>query len=172
MTEVTTLTRRATLTLAAAALGLAGIALNVSRPDRADAQQASPVATIAPDEALKQAQAGDIILIDIRTPEEWAQTGVAEGAIGLDMTRDDFVDQMVALRQANPDTPLALICRTGNRSGYVTDALAKQGFPGLADVKEGMVGGRNGAGWLKRGLPVYEGTEANVQDRTRARLGQ
>ncbi|WP_425074481.1 rhodanese-like domain-containing protein [Sagittula sp. S175] len=168
-----TVTRRNVLLLGAGAL-LAGTALayGLWLPDQATAQEAQPVTPIAADEAYRQAQAGEIILVDIRTPEEWQQTGVAEGAIGLDMTQDDFVASLVKLREANPDTPLALICRTGNRSGYATEALAKQGFPGLADVKEGMAGGRNGEGWLNRGLPTYAGTPANVHERTRARLGQ
>lgn len=134
------------------------------------AREAAQIETLLPDAAHEAAQAGDIILIDIRRPEEWQQTGVAEGAIGLDMTQENFVQSLVALRQANPETPLALICRTGNRTGHVTKVLAEQGFPGLVDIKEGMVGGRYGPGWLKRGLPTYDGTPANVRARTRKAL--
>ena len=172
MTQTTPLTRRATFA------GLAALASCATLPHFALAQSALPqsltrdIGVMTPDQAHQAAQDGEIILIDIRRPEEWLQTGVAEGAIGLDMTAESFVAYLVALREANPQTPLAMICRTGNRTGYVTDALAKQGFPGLVDVKEGMVGGRYGDGWLKRGLPTYAGTKANVQSRTRARLGQ
>lgn len=134
------------------------------------AQTAAPVTRMSPDEAYAAAAAGDIFLVDIRRPEEWQQTGVAEGAIGLDMTRDNFVPSLVTLRRAAPDKPIAVICRTGNRSDYVTKALAAQGFPGLVDVSEGMVGGRNGPGWLKRGLPVYVGSQANVASRRSAIL--
>jgi hypothetical protein len=38
----------------------------------------------APD-ALAQLKAGKLILVDIRTPDEWKQTGVAQGAVRLDM---------------------------------------------------------------------------------------
>lgn len=140
-------------------------ALLPARPGRAQS-----VEVLSAEDAHAKAQSGEILLIDIRTPEEWAQTGVGEGAIGLDMTQDSFVSDLVALREANPDTPLALICRTGNRSGYVAGELTKRGFHGVQDVSEGMVGGRNGQGWLKRGLPIYPGTPETVAERRAAVL--
>lgn len=162
------MTRRAVLTAGLGTLTAALILPLGAGP--AGAQTAAQISYMRPDEAHKAAQAGDIILIDIRRPEEWLETGVAEGAIGLDMTQDSFVTSLIALRKANPTTPLAVICRTGNRTGHVTRTLAGQGFPGLVDVSEGMVGGRNGKGWLKRELPTYAGTLKNVQTRTRAAL--
>lgn len=164
-------TRRAFLGLGiAAVLGSAGIAIFVGMAavtEPAIAADATEISYMDPDAAHKAALAGEIILIDIRRPDEWLDTNVAEGAIGLDMRADDFVPTLVALRRANPDTPIALICRTGNRTGHVTRVLANQGFPGLVDVDEGMEGGRNGPGWLKRGLPTYAGTPENVVIRTK-----
>lgn len=136
-------------------------------PD-ARAQHAPDVAHMRADAAHRAARNGEIILIDIRRPEEWQETGLAESAVPLDMTQRDFVDKLIMLRQLYPEKPLALICRTGNRTGHVTTLLAQQGFPGLIDVREGMVGGRHGPGWLTRGLPVYDGTPGNI----RARLQQ
>ncbi len=118
----------------------------------------------APD-AYVAAKAGNIILVDIRTPQEWAQTGIAEGAIALDMRDKSFVDSLVKLRSAYPNTPIALICRTGNRSGYVFEALNKQGFANLMDVSEGMAGGSNGKGWIPRGLPIYAGISTEIKTR-------
>lgn len=145
--------------------GLIGAALFVT-PETATAAE-QDVTLMKPDAAYDAAQKGEIILIDIRRPDEWAATNVAEGAIGLDMRDEDFVSTLALLRRANPELPIALICRTGARTEYVTKTLAAQGFPGLVDVSEGMVGGRNGPGWLKRGLPTYEGSLANVEERRR-----
>lgn len=159
--EVTTLKsptgRRAFVTFGLAAI-VAGFFGKTSHAGPAEAAVSTDIGDMTPQAAHKAAQAGEIILIDIRTPEEWLQTRVAEGAVGLDMRDKSFVPTLVALRRANPDTPIAMICRTGNRTGYVTETLASQGFDGLVDVSEGMVGGPNGPGWLKRGLPTYEGT--------------
>jgi rhodanese-related sulfurtransferase len=152
-------------------MGLGAIALaSLSALPSALMAEPAPSQVIAADAAYSLAQSGEIILIDIRTPEEWLQTGVAEGAIALDMRTQDFVPALVSLRKANPETPLALICRTGNRSEYVVRALADQGFPGLADVGEGMAGGPRGQGWIPRGLPIYEGTSANVEARLAAQM--
>ena len=118
--------------------------------------------------AHEAAASGEIILVDIRTPQEWQETGIGEGAIPLDMREESFVASLVELRTNNPDTPIALICRTGNRSGYVVNALVEQKFPGLVDVSEGMAGGRNGRGWIRSGLPVYAGTTAEIAPRLEA----
>ncbi|MDU8928990.1 rhodanese-like domain-containing protein [Alisedimentitalea sp. MJ-SS2] len=120
--------------------------------------QAAPTSVMDADEAYAKAKAGEIILIDIRTPPEWAQTGIPEGAIALDMTQQEhFINSIVALRKADMAKPMAMICRTGNRTGQLIKILAAQGFPGLVDVTEGIAGGPRGQGWLPRGLPVYPG---------------
>lgn len=158
----THVSRRGLLILGAAA------SLGFVLPRRAGAQ-AAEFSTMTADEAHAKAATGEIILVDIRTPVEWAETGIGEGAIALDMTQQEtFVGGLVALRIANQDTPIALICRTGNRSNYVAGVLAAQGFVGLVDVSEGMAGGPNGQGWIPRGLPTYAGTPELINERLAA----
>lgn len=111
--------------------------------------------TITATKAYAAAKAGEIILVDIRSPQEWEQTGIGAGAIGIDMRTKLFVERLTMLRSDNPDTPIALICRSGNRSGYIFDTLSKRGFKNLRNVSEGMSGGPNGKGWIARGLPTY-----------------
>lgn len=168
--QVTTLKNEPSRRAILAGITALGIAW-VSGINPAQAQDATPK-TMAVADAYDAAGKGDIILVDIRTPEEWAETGIGEGAIALDMRSDNFVPALVKLRQANPDTPIAMICRTGNRSGYATNALTAQGFPGLVDVHEGMAGGPNGPGWLKTGLPIYAGTPEEITKRLPPILGQ
>ncbi len=122
--------------------------------------------------AYDAAKAGEIILVDIRRPDEWETTGIAEGAVALDMREEGFVNSLVQLRQIYPDRPIALICRTGNRTNHVVSTLAAQNFPGLVDVSEGMVGGRNGQGWLSRGLPIYAGQQGEITRRLNAVMSQ
>lgn len=168
-TNKTRPSRRSFLSFGASAI-IAGLLVGSGPAKAGDDAKGAEFSTMKPDQAYKAALAGEIILIDIRRPEEWAETRVGEGAIGLDMRAENFVPTLVALRRANPGKPIALICRTGNRTGYVTSALAGQGFPDLVDVSEGMVGGANGPGWLSRGLPTYEGTLTNVSARRKALL--
>jgi rhodanese-related sulfurtransferase len=122
----------------------------------------SPVAamadqsTISAADALDAVQAGTMILIDVRRPEEWMQTGVAEGAWLLDMTNENFGAYLMAVLDRNPDHDVAIICRTGNRTGFLMEQLAKNGIDRVLDVSEGMAGGPNGKGWIPSGLPVAD----------------
>lgn len=113
-----------------------------------------PGATLSAEEAHRQAGTGEILLIDIRRPEEWAATGSAEGAVRLDMRRDDFIAALESLAQGDRDRPIALICARGVRSARLANRLAAAGFTRIIDVPEGMMGSLSGPGWLARGLPV------------------
>ena len=117
---------------------------------------AEPSLTAA--KAWQALNAGQITLIDIRTPEEWQETGVARGAVRIDLHHPEGAEGFVGavLQAVNGDrhAPLALICRTGNRSGHIQQFLQSVGFTRVYDVSEGMAGSRAGPGWLKRRLPV------------------
>ncbi|MHA1127790.1 MAG: rhodanese-like domain-containing protein [Alphaproteobacteria bacterium] len=116
------------------------------------------VVKMTPDVAREKALAGEIVLIDIRRPEEWAETGVPDVALLADMTSRDFLAKITAIRLENPDIPLAFSCRTGNRSNYLTGELEKLGYSGLIDVIGGLQGSRADKGWAKRGLPIRPAT--------------
>jgi len=106
------------------------------------------------EDAYQAMQDGTLILIDVRRPEEWVQTGVAQGAWLLDMTGENFGAYLNAVLDRNPDHDVAIICRTGNRTGYLINQLQKAGIDRVIDVAEGMAGGPNGKGWLNSGLPI------------------
>lgn len=105
-------------------------------------------------EALELVQAGQITLIDIRRPDEWARTGLPQGAVALDMRRADFGSALLAALEGDRSAPVALICARGVRSARLGAALRKAGFENLMEVPEGMLGSGAGPGWVKRGLPV------------------
>lgn len=125
-------------------------ALVLSRP--ALAQSALPSLSVR--EAHDAAKAGKLVLVDIRTPEEWADTGVPEGAIKLDMTGSAFEVRLAALKLDHPGKPIALICRTGNRTSIVQKTLAARGWKELVGVRGGLLGNPKDKGWLAEGLPV------------------
>jgi rhodanese-related sulfurtransferase len=111
----------------------------------------------APDAAAAVA-AGKVTLIDIRTPPEWKETGIAKGAKLVNMQHPQggpgFTNALLEQVNGNKDAPIALICRTGNRTTQVQRYLQSQGFTNVYNVKEGMAGSGAGPGWIKRGLPV------------------
>lgn len=133
----------------ASGLWLAGLALVLSGV----AHAAAPV--IGAPAALERVRSGEALLIDVRTPQEWAQTGVPEGALTIDLQDPAFFTKVAEAAARDPAQPLLLICRTGRRSAVAADHLLRAGFRDVSNVGEGMAG-RSGAGpgWLKRGLPT------------------
>lgn len=107
-------------------------------------------------EALAASRAGTTALVDIRTPQEWRQTGVAPGARRVDFYRgpDVLVSSILQMVGGDRNAPIALICRTGNRTTQAQKYLRSVGFTQVHNVKEGMAGSAAGPGWLARGLPV------------------
>ncbi len=114
---------------------------------------------LSPEEALARQQAGALVIVDVRTPPEWKQTGLPAGAVGLALQAPDlkprpgFPADMEVLLGAK-DRPVALICRTGGRSSFAARWLESLGFSRVYNIAEGVAGGPNGPGWLRRGLPT------------------
>ncbi len=105
-------------------------------------------------EAYQQSQSGDITLIDIRTPIEWKAVGVPVGSHQIDMRRNDFAEAVALAVGGNRSAPIALICARGVRSARMTLALSEAGFSNIIDVPEGMLGSRDGPGWVAGNLPL------------------
>jgi rhodanese-related sulfurtransferase len=102
---------------------------------------------IAPAEAAKLVADGKAVLVDVREPAEWAETGVAKPAVLL--AKSDFdgaqKDWKPFLEKVG-DKQVIVYCRTGRRSGAVAAALAEKG------VKVANAGGLKD--WTDAGLPV------------------
>lgn len=113
---------------------------------------------LSPPEAHEAAGAGAVLLVDIRRPDEWSRTGIGEGAVPLDMRRQDFEQALLQAAKGDAARPIALICARGVRSRRLSKRLKAAGFTRIIDVPEGMLGSGAGPGWLKRGLPVVEVT--------------
>ncbi|AML53398.1 rhodanese-like domain-containing protein [Falsihalocynthiibacter arcticus] len=135
---------------------------------------ALPAATFAPitfaqnrevwsvSEAYEALQLDEILLLDIRSPQEWAETGVAQGAWPVSLHEEGFSERLMAARTLAQDRPVALICATGGRSGAVYKNLKAAGYENFIDVSEGMHGSSAGAGWINTGLPIVTIEEAQA----------
>ncbi len=106
------------------------------------------VEMMTPAQVSTEIAAGHVVLIDIRTPAEWAETGVAQSARPIDMTSAGFVTDLNTVIAENPGKKLAFICRSGNRSGQLTAQLEASGLTNIVDVAGGT------KAWIAEGLPV------------------
>lgn len=95
-------------------------------------------------------QSQGALLIDVRTPGEFVQ-GHAPGATLIPL--DQLQQRLGELRGAH-DQPIALICRSGNRSGQAQVILEKAGFTKAVNVEGGMIA------WARAGLPVVTGAQS------------
>ena len=95
-----------------------------------------------------------LVLVDVRTEQEWRQTGIAQGAAPISMLDSAFFDKLAAVQAANPGKTVAFICASGRRSAIVQAELARRGFENVFSVYGGTTGSRDAPGWIAEGLPV------------------
>ncbi|MBD3677294.1 MAG: rhodanese-like domain-containing protein [Rhodobacteraceae bacterium] len=93
-------------------------------------------------------------VIDVRSREEWLETGVGAGVWPISMHEERFPDRLFAAKALAGSRNVGLICATGGRSASLLRALRQARYEGYVDISEGMLGSRLGPGWLAAGLPV------------------
>jgi len=98
-------------------------------------------------EAHEGVTRGLVTLVDVRRPDEWAETGRPQGSHGVTLQDEDFVEKITALLGAKT-APVALSCRTGGRSAQAAQKLMQADFTDIANVVGGFLE------WEKQGLPI------------------
>jgi len=107
-------------------------------------------------EAQTAALAREVVFIDIRTPQEWKETGIATTAYPVSMHQAGFLEKLNKLIDGDKTKKIAIICATGARSAFIQKELTKRGYTNAISVAEGMLGGPYGKGWIPRGMPVKQ----------------
>ncbi|WP_300378628.1 rhodanese-like domain-containing protein [Henriciella sp.] len=124
-----------------------------SEPTEQSAMSATSLAPeVSPSEAQNLQDKG-ALLIDVRTPEEWEQTGIPADAHTITLQDADFLKQVERLTGGDKDQPVAFICRSGNRSAKARDRLVQEGYTNVTSVAGGVAGEE---GWIAEDLPVRE----------------
>jgi|TARA_B110000902_G_scaffold210868_1_gene241412 rhodanese-related sulfurtransferase len=93
---------------------------------------------------LLEANTNSVVIVDVRTPEEFQQ-GHVPNAINVPLS--NIIDNPAILR-ISKEKPIVLYCRSGYRAGKAAEALQKNGHQNLRHLKGDM------QAWLKAGLPV------------------
>ena len=94
---------------------------------------------------LQQAQRDGAVLVDIRLPNEWADTGVIEGAHRIiaflpnGRVHPEFLDSFQAV-VPSPNMPVMLYCASGGRTSSLGNALIEQlGYTNVSHLSGGIV---------------------------------
>jgi rhodanese-related sulfurtransferase len=96
---------------------------------------------LAPDAFEQQLNQSEVLLVDVRTPEEFAQRHL-RGAVNIDIYAADFMSRMQAL---DTTQTLLLYCQSGNRSRKAINMLEHKGFKAVYDLEGGI------SEWIKQG---------------------
>ena len=94
--------------------------------------------------ALLDAPPAGLVILDVRTPEEFA-SGHIEGATVLDFNSSTFVDDLSKLDRG---VPYFVYCHSGNRSGKATQAMQQLGFTTVYNLDGGVTA------WQAAGYPL------------------
>lgn len=107
-------------------------------------RQASPVQTITSPELYQRLQTQEpVIMVDVRSPEEYRQDGHIRGSRLVPLT--------VLLQRSEElpkDRPIVCVCRSGSRSHAACRQLASLGFTNVTNLVGGIIG------WRRAGLPI------------------
>lgn len=85
-------------------------------------------------------------IIDVRTPEEFAEGHIA-GAVNIPVESADFLDNVA---QLDPSGTYAVYCRSGNRSQGAVDGMASVGIGNIYELESGTIG------WTGEGRPLVQ----------------
>ncbi|QOV89158.1 rhodanese-like domain-containing protein [Humisphaera borealis] len=110
----------------------------------------SAVTKSSPDQFDKARHEKDAVVIDVRSPEEFA-AGRVPGAVNIPVTGagSEAFDKRVA-EVAKDKTPL-VYCRSGNRSAKAVEKLKAMGFRSIIEMPGGWVA------WSQAGKDVEKG---------------
>lgn len=112
--------------------------------DSATGQPPAGLITVA--QAAQLIATGNITLLDVRTPSEFA-SGHIEGAINMDWNGGLVETQWSTLPT---DKGVLVYCRSGNRSSSATALLVQKGLAPVWDMQGGITA------WQTAGMPVVQ----------------
>ena len=110
------------------------------------AQAKQRITEISPADALKAAEDGDAVLIDVREEDDWNE-GHAKGAKHLSrgVIELEIEDEIPDLKK-----PIICYCGGGSRSALVAESLQKMGYENVRSMAGGL------RAWKEEGLPMIQ----------------
>jgi len=104
----------------------------------------APVATEISREEYVRTAPGSSLVLDVRTPEEYA-AGHVKNAFNI--PHDRLAERMSEI-QKFATAPVVVYCKSGRRAAIATELLARSGFTNLRHLTGDM------DGWIAAGYPV------------------
>lgn len=106
-------------------------------------QQATVTDISAPEFKEQMGEPG-VVVLDVRTPGEYAE-GYIPGAMLADFMGDDFADRVSELDKRKT---YLVYCHSGGRSSEASDKMAEMGFQHVYNLEGGI------SGWQQQGFEI------------------
>ena len=94
-------------------------------------------------ELKSKLEKSELLLLDVREPNEWKEEGIIEGAKCIHFA--ELADKMGSLSK---DKPIAVTCTVGNRASTAVSILEREGLTDVSNVLGGMTA------WTNLGYPI------------------
>ena len=111
------------------------------------------IENLAPEKVMAELAKGNVVLIDIREPEELKQAGKISGAVNAPRGMLEFyADSSLPYHKPefDKDKRLILYCASGGRSALAVKTLKEMGYKNVAHIDGGF------KAWKAAGMPVAE----------------
>lgn len=118
----------------------------MSQPNRFQrlvAEAKKQIMEISPDDAQKEAELGDAVLIDVREDDDWR----ADHAKGAKHLNRGAIEMEIEEQVPDLKTPIICYCGGGSRSALVAESLQKMGYENVRSLAGGF------CAWKEAGLP-------------------
>lgn len=115
------------------------------------AEAKARIDNLSPGTVAAEMEGGDVLLVDIREPDELRQNGAIPGAINAPRGMLEFyADPTTAYHRPefDPNRRTILYCASGGRSALATDMLQALGYADVAHLDGGL------KAWREAGLTV------------------
>lgn len=107
------------------------------------------IVSVSASEFEKQIRSDSVQLVDVRTPQEYAE-GHIDGALNINVQSDDFKE--LAQIELSKDSTVLVYCRSGRRSLDAAEILTGLGYK-VVNLKGGVIE------WKEDGLPLVSEQE-------------
>lgn len=134
------------LLISVVVLGACEKAEEAEPPKPSEVESPEAVSDVSPSEAAELLKEEAVVVLDVRTPEEYAEGHIAN-AVNIDFKDPAFGENIAGLEK---EKSYLVHCRSGGRSAEALKQLETLGLEKIYHLTSGM------NGWQEAGLPVVE----------------
>ena len=125
------------------------------------AEAKARISNLTAEQVASQIETGNVVLVDVREPDELAEQGAIAGAVHAPRGMLEFYADPTSpyyRSELDPSARTIVYCASGNRSTLACDLLGRLGYADVASLEGGL------KAWKAAGRPVVA-DERTDQDR-------